>query len=249
MTTPDQAATIKPRRPPRPPMTPEVRISKALSYTLRHGATKEGLTLREDGYALVSDLLNMNKFKSLQLTVPLLESIVSSNDKQRFTLLPSSSGLMIRASQGHSIPISSEALQLESLPDPGICVHGTFYAFYEKILESGGLKRMGRMHVHFSTLEGWEKGGTVSGMRKDAEVVVVVDAGKAVREGGLRFWRSSNGVVLTEGDERGVVGLEWVVRIEDRKTELGVLWENGKVVKELPEKLRNRQAPRGKGFV
>jgi 2'-phosphotransferase len=38
-------------------MTPEVRISKALSYTLRHGAEKEGLKLREDGYASVSELV------------------------------------------------------------------------------------------------------------------------------------------------------------------------------------------------
>jgi RNA:NAD 2'-phosphotransferase (TPT1/KptA family) len=45
------------KRRGRGPMTPDVRISKALSYTLRHGAEKEGLKLRSDGYANVKELV------------------------------------------------------------------------------------------------------------------------------------------------------------------------------------------------
>ena len=250
MTTPEQADP-KPHstsRRPRAPMTPEVRISKALSYTLRHGASKEGLTLRADGYADVSELLQMQKFKSLNLTLALLQTIVTSNDKQRFTLTPQGEGWVIRANQGHSLAISSEDLQLEPV-QPGLCVHGTFYAFYDAILASGALKRMGRTHIHLSPLHAFEAGGVVSGMRGDAELLFVVDAGRAAREGGCRFWRSENGVVLTEGDGEGGLRLEFVVRVEDRRGGLGVLWEGGRVVKELPEELRSRQAPRGKGFV
>lgn len=51
-----QADPKKPRKP-RPPMSADVKISKALSSTLRHNAAKEGLTLREDGYARVDDLV------------------------------------------------------------------------------------------------------------------------------------------------------------------------------------------------
>ena len=34
-----------------------VRLSKHLSYVLRHGAKKEGLPMRADGYARVQDLV------------------------------------------------------------------------------------------------------------------------------------------------------------------------------------------------
>lgn len=37
---------------------PNTKISKALSYTLRHGAEKEGLKLRGDGYANVAELVS-----------------------------------------------------------------------------------------------------------------------------------------------------------------------------------------------
>ena len=38
----------------------DVVISKALSFTLRHGAIKEGLPIRPDGYANVHDLVSLS---------------------------------------------------------------------------------------------------------------------------------------------------------------------------------------------
>ncbi|KAI5847778.1 KptA family-domain-containing protein [Morchella snyderi] len=152
---------------------------------------------------------------------------------------------LIRANQGHSITLSSESLQLTPL-DPAtlpVAVHGTFYGAYEAIVASGHLSRMGRNHIHLASAET----GVISGMRMDAEVLVYVDVVRAVKEGGLAFWMSANGVVLTEGDEGGFLSLRFVERIVDRRGELGVLWEGGKVVRELPEGLRGRPAPRGKG--
>ena len=37
--------------------SPEVRLSKTLSWLLRHGAKGEGLPMREDGYVRVTDLV------------------------------------------------------------------------------------------------------------------------------------------------------------------------------------------------
>lgn len=66
----------------------------------------------------------------------------------------------------------------------------------------------------------------ISGMRRTATVMVWVDVKRSMREGGLKWWKSDNGVVLTEGDEKGRLGLEWVVRVEDRETG-EVIWEPG----------------------
>ena len=37
--------------------SPEVRLSKTLSWILRHGAKSEGLFMRSDGYVRVNDLV------------------------------------------------------------------------------------------------------------------------------------------------------------------------------------------------
>lgn len=66
----------------------------------------------------------------------------------------------------------------------------------------------------------------ISGMRKNAVVMVWVDVKRSMQEGGLKWWKSENGVVLTEGDGKGKVGLEWVVRVEKRGTG-EVIWEPG----------------------
>lgn len=42
----------------RPSDNPEVRLSKTVSWILRHGAEQEGLKLREDGYVRVDDLVS-----------------------------------------------------------------------------------------------------------------------------------------------------------------------------------------------
>lgn len=281
-------------------------ISKALSYTLRHNAIREGLALRPDGYANVGELvsapqtsaryaiimltkslqLEMPKFRKLDLTFEKLRKVVVENDKQRFVLIPASlaplatppaatptfsgatpvpQGLpvsdapstaaasddpwvyLIRASQGHSIPLSNECLNLTplSLAAHPTAVHGTFYPSYEAIISCGYLSRMGRNHIHLATAET----GVTSGMRGDAEVLVFVDVRRAVEDGGLKFWLSENGVVLTEGDAEGRLDLKFVDRIVDRRNGLGKLWAAGSVIKELPKELKGRALPKGKGHV
>ncbi|CUS11143.1 unnamed protein product [Tuber aestivum] len=246
-------------QPPNP--ASEIRtISKTLSYTLRHGAVREGLALQDDGYANVGELLQLPKFRKMGLTFEKLRQVVSENDKQRFSLTPATpSGTataeaaaiagdphtyLIRATQGHSITLADTSTLLTPLP-PNItsAVHGTFYSAYEAILACGYLSRMGRTHIHLATGEV----GVKSGMRADAQVLFYVDVERARREGGAEFWISENGVVLTAGDELGRLGLGFVERVVSKS--LGVLWEGGKVVKELPEELKGGRMPVGKGHV
>lgn len=67
----------------------------------------------------------------------------------------------------------------------------------------------------------------ISGMRSSADVLLWVDVKKSAREGGITWWKSENGVVLTEGHGKGEVGLEWVRRVERRGTG-EVVWRNEK---------------------
>lgn len=156
---------------------------------------------------------------------------------------------LIRANQGHSLKIESEGLlkpiTLEDKPDAAI--HGTTHAAWLLIVASGGLKAMARNHVHFaaglpagfkSIIDGADEAvneaaaPVISGMRKSSTVLMFLDVGKAM-ESGLKLWTSENGVILTEGNEEGLVPLNLFQRVEDR-TGQGVLLQDGHIVKEAP---------------
>jgi len=47
--------------------SPEVQLSKTLSYLLRHGAEKEGLPIRSDGYVKVEDLVRLSSYSIVSL--------------------------------------------------------------------------------------------------------------------------------------------------------------------------------------
>ncbi|WVW86590.1 hypothetical protein I302_108640 [Kwoniella bestiolae CBS 10118] len=70
---------------PRPPETPDVRASKSLAYILRHGAEKEGLSIRSDGYIRLDDVLARPKMREVDVSMVL--RLVAENSKQRFQLL------------------------------------------------------------------------------------------------------------------------------------------------------------------
>ena len=107
---------------------------------------------------------------------------------------------------------------------------------------------MTRNHVHFSTgLPEDTNSGVISGMRADAEILIYIDIQKSLEDGALQWWLSENGVVLTEGDENGLVPTKYWKLVKGRRQDVGVLWEDGVEIAELPQSVRGRKAPSGKG--
>ena len=252
------------------PLPRNVQISKKIAWLLRHGAEKEGLELGEGGFANVQDVLNNRNLRSMKVTFEEMRQIVAENDKQRFTIVPITSkstdgdgvngeidgqtllpsdkpkDWLIRANQGHSLQVESEGLlqPITTENAPETAVHGTTHANWFLIVASGGLKPMGRNHVHFASglPSGFQSivdldkdtvaAPVISGMRKSSTVLIFLDIRKAM-DAGVKFWRSDNGVILTEGNEHRIVSVDFFKRVEDR-TGAGVLVEDGKVVKEAP---------------
>ncbi|CAH2325156.1 tRNA 2 -phosphotransferase 1 [Pelobates cultripes] len=142
---------------------PNVRLSKLLSYALRHGADSLGLPMGSDGFVPLSALLVLPQFRSYSQTD--IERVVDSNDKQRFTLRHSEhSGVTeIRANQGHTLKVEVELTALgDELPEQAI--HGTYLRHWPSILQCG-LARMKRTHIHLSTELPGEGKTVISGMR------------------------------------------------------------------------------------
>src|SRR3954466_6933577 len=121
-----------------------VRVSKRLSFVLRHRPDSVGLTLDEGGWVDVETLLAALAAGGLPLTRAQLEHVVQANDKRRFAF--DDDGSRIRASQGHSVPVS---LGYGTLPPPGELFHGTVEGFLAPILREG-LRPGNRHAVHLS---------------------------------------------------------------------------------------------------
>jgi putative RNA 2'-phosphotransferase len=170
-----------------------IKISKYLSYILRHRPDSIGLELDGQGWADVEELITCSNAQGKNLTRELIAEVVATNDKQRFCL--SADGGKIRANQGHTFPVD---LGLKPVRPPAVLYHGTAEHFVAGIMQQG-LQALGRQHVHLSTDR---ETAMQVGARHGRPVVLQVDAGRLHREGHL-FYLSANGVWLTESVPAG----------------------------------------------
>lgn len=158
--------------------------SKFLSLILRHKPQIVGIELDEHGWAEVDELIR--RVKNLDLAT--LEQIVAQDEKRRYSF--SADKKLIRANQGHSIPVDVELAELEP---PKILYHGTAERYGASII-SQGLLKMSRLYVHLSSdIETAEKVGRRHGTPK----IFLVESGKMFIDG-YKFFKSVNGVWLTE---------------------------------------------------
>jgi putative RNA 2'-phosphotransferase len=165
-----------------------VRVSKRLSYVLRHRPGSVGLELDDAGWAGVEDLLSALAAHGLRLTREDLDTVVATNDKRRFAF--DGTGTRIRASQGHSVAVD---LGYETVDPPAELFHGTADRFLPSIL-ADGLRPGNRHAVHLSPDVGTARR---VGQRHGRPAVLRVDAA-AMAAGGASFTRSANGVWLVD---------------------------------------------------
>ena len=161
--------------------------SRYISLILRHRPETIGITLDEHGWAGVDELI-AGVSRTHPLTMELLEEIVRTDEKQRYSF--NGDKTLIRANQGHSIPVDVE---LPELKPPAVLYHGTGQKYVLSI-DRQGLLPKSRLYVHLSADE--DTAAKV-GSRHGAPVVYAVQAGRMSTDG-YRFYRSINGVWLTK---------------------------------------------------
>lgn len=245
----------------REPVTRSVRISKLLSKLLRHQAESEGLKIDSEGFIKLSDVLKHKYLKSLKTTYDEVFEIVNNNDKKRFKIINKSSNntddykctqyspefadyYYISALQGHSINKIEKTFNMvefknDDIDFPKEIIHGTFKKNLELILKSGGLSKMKRNHIHFTSgLPEWlielrrkprpslnsddniiqeedvEK--IISGMRKTCNVLIYLDIEKLKNLNEIKIFKSENGVILSPGDENGFINKKYFKKITDQ---------------------------------
>lgn len=162
-------------------------ISKYMSLILRHKPEVIGIHMDEHGWVEVKDLIE-GISKTYPFDLATLEEIVATDNKQRYSF--SEDHTLIRANQGHSIPVDVE---LQEVTPPEILYHGTGEKFAASI-DQAGLIPKSRLYVHLS---GDQETAVNVGQRHGKPVVYIVKSGEMNR-GGYVFYRSVNGVWLTK---------------------------------------------------
>ncbi|UZI30059.1 RNA 2'-phosphotransferase [Streptomyces sp. VB1] len=179
-----------------------VKVSKYLSTHLRHQPERIGLTLDENGWVAVEELLSAAARHGFTLSRAELDHVVAANDKRRFTVERGArssvgsgvqggiEGDRIRADQGHTVAVD---LDLPSAEPPAYLYHGTVARVMDAI-RTEGLRPMARHHVHLSPDR---ETATRVGARRGRPLVLTVDAG-AMHRAGHVFRVSANGVWLAD---------------------------------------------------
>ena len=163
-----------------------MRVSRRLSWALRHDPVAAGLVLDPQGWAAVADVLT-----ALELSRDVLDAVVAGNDKRRFAIEVRDGTERIRASQGHTVRVD---LGLVPATPPATLFHGTPAANLPSIL-AVGLRPGGRHHVHLSADP--QTASRVGQRRRVPSIVLTVDA-LAMSSAGHTFFVSANGVWLTD---------------------------------------------------
>ena len=119
-------------------------VSRYISLILRHKPDVIGITLDEHGWANVNDLILGVEKNNPGFNMEVLEEIVKTDSKQRYSF--NEDKTLIRANQGHSIPVDVE---LEEKEPPEFLYHGTGEKYATSINQQGLIPKS-RLYVHLS---------------------------------------------------------------------------------------------------
>lgn len=163
------------------------KASKFLSYVLRHEPQSIGLQLDSDGWVDIDVLIAAATKHNHFMNRYLLETVVHTSDKKRFTIEDNK----IRAAQGHSS--AQVAMQLVAQRPPNELMHGTATRFLDSINKEG-LTKQSRQHVHMSE----DKVTAIAVGKRYGKVVVLLIDAYQMYENGHEFYQADNGVWLTD---------------------------------------------------
>ena len=167
-------------------MSKKDKLSVFISLVLRHKPDAAGIQLDEHGWVNVEELIDGINSTGRKLDMEKLAEIVATDEKGRYSF--SADKTLIRANQGHSIPVDVDLREQEP---PEFLYHGTAKRFLENI-QAEGLKPMSRLYVHLSK----DKETAIKvGKRHGEPVGLQVYSGEMFRHGN-KFYLSENGVWL-----------------------------------------------------
>lgn len=154
-------------------MLPPERISRFLSYLLRHQPKEYPLSFDRQGFVSWRDVVETVQERFQEVTEADIRAVVTRSDKKRFELKDDK----VRATYGHSFPVD---LGLAAVEPPAELYFGTARDLGDSILHNG-LKPRDRRYVHLSS--SLQEALAVGKRRDPSPAVIIVDAQSAHAEG------------------------------------------------------------------
>ncbi len=170
-------------------------VGRTLSKYLRHLAEN----IRQDGFVLVSDVIDYFKKYNKMVTEEQLGNVCQTDKKMRFSLKEINGKRYIRANNGHSLTTVDEVQLCEQITEENIpeeAIHGTTVEAWE-IIKNEGLKRMGRQSIHMACGLPSESSVVKSGIRKSSTIYIWIDVLAAMNQDKIQFSITENGVICT----------------------------------------------------
>ena len=159
-------------------LAPE-RLSRFLTFLLRHKPQDYPLTIDREGFAPWQEVVDMVQERFYDATEEQIRSLITGAEKKRFEIR----GDMVRATYGHSFPVDLGAAEA---PPPAQLFYGAARDLAQSMLR-GGLKPRDRQYVHLSVSAA--EAESVARRHDPAPAILVVDAQAAHAEG-IRFFES-----------------------------------------------------------
>lgn len=159
-----------------------IKLSKTVSYILRHHPEDFGLKMAADGSVELEALVRALRSKFPKITEDDLIDLAVDDCKGRFDLLANNT--RIKANYGHSIENINP--NYEAVRPPEELFHGSRPEVREDIWEEG-LKPMNRNYVHLSQTEA--EAVKVAKRRTDNPIIFRVQALEAY-ENGIKFYKA-----------------------------------------------------------
>lgn len=160
------------------------KISKFLSYILRHKPDSIGITIHKNGWASVQEIIDKAPEKNA-MTLEEIQYVVENQNPEKRRLTLSEDLSEIKAISGHSINVE---LDMEEVNPPTLLYHGTSESNLKSILKNG-LTPQKRHHVHMSN--DIETAKIVANRRSGKKVILKIEAMK-MRASGYKIYFLNN---------------------------------------------------------
>ncbi|KAK6068415.1 Tpt1/KptA family RNA 2'-phosphotransferase [Seiridium cupressi] len=236
-------------------------IIKAVSFVLKRAVRQsdveeseddeeesDSLVSTDDGWVMLPDLLQHSRITDLRVALEDLQRIGSNKAKARFELRqrPGSDAEAPESYQIRSThkrdslqaPIlEGEPLKADAEDLPEYVVYETSYEAYPHILASDSIqKAAGATHITFSPVAA-DGSETRPNRTSDADVGIWVHLRTVLEsEPSITWQKTATGAIVTDNEIPKGLWKKAVARRQD----IGILFEDGEVRKEVPEALRGK---------
>ena len=155
------------------------RLSRFLTFLLRHKPTDYPLAMDSEGFAPWRDVIDLVQQRFYDVTEEQMRALIAGGSKKRFEIR----GAKVRATYGHSFPVDLGRTVAEP---PAELYFAAARDLAESMLQRG-LEPRDRQYVHLSVTA--EEAESVARRHDPAPAILIVDAQRAHAEG-VHFYES-----------------------------------------------------------